>query len=90
MLPDIETVIERGLAAAALLKSELFAQAMNDIANFHTVAMIAALEGPTGTDAREHHHRMLAASREIVDQLRLYEAAGAEAQERLETLEETD
>lgn len=76
---DVQAVIDRGTAAGALVASPLFADAMNDIANFHTVAMLSAPEGPDGVAVREHHHRMILAARELVDQLNGYVLAGSEA-----------
>lgn len=90
MLPhiDVEALLERGEQASFVLAHPMFEGAMNDLANYHTVAMIEAPEGPLGADAREHHHRMLLACREIVDQLRGYEAAADEAKTALAAKED--
>lgn len=54
MLPhiDVEALLERGEQASFVLAHPMFEGAMNDLANYHTVAMIEAPEGPVGADAR--------------------------------------
>jgi hypothetical protein len=81
--PDDQTVLDRGFDSEQLLQSAVFVSAMNDSANFHLTALVAAPEGPEGLSARDHHHRMLHAHREVEAQLRLYVQAALETSARI-------
>lgn len=54
---------------------------MRAVEAYHVQAMIAAPEGPKGSDVRDHHHRMLSAVREVAVEL-LARAASADEIER--------
>lgn len=89
-LPDPQLVLDRGEAAEALLANTVFNDAFNDAGDFHTAAMLASPEGPAGVEAREHHHRMILAHRDLVAQLRLYVSAADELLERNDALDAQD
>lgn len=89
-LPDPQAILDRGEAAEALLANKVFNDAFNDAGDFHTAAMLASPEGPSGVEAREHHHRMILAHRDLVSQLRLYVAAAEELVERNDALDDPD
>lgn len=86
-LPDVQAILDRGKAAGFVLDHPLFADAMNDIANFHMSAILATPEGPDGTAVRDHHHRMIRASQELVDTFQGYRLAGDEAQAASDALD---
>lgn len=59
---------------------------MQSLEAFHVTAMVAAPEGPGGSEARDHHHRMLCALREIAGEL----AARALAADEIEAALQAD
>lgn len=89
-LPDPQVILDRGEAAQALLANSVFTEAFNDAGHFHTEAMLASPEGPGGVQAREHHHRMILAHRDLVAQLRIYVSAAEELAERNDALDQDE
>lgn len=83
MNPDLNEVLERGDAAEGLLQSDTFTSVMNDLSNFHVSAMTACHPTERDREARDYHHLMLHALREIVDELRSRIAAAQEIEDRL-------
>lgn len=66
---DLEEVIRRGKAAATLLKDESFVATMNDLSDYHLAALAATRPIPAEAEARDYHHLLLYALREIVSDL---------------------
>jgi hypothetical protein len=56
---------------------------MQALEAYHVAAMVAAPEGPSGQDARDHHHRMLHALRELAGGFTARALAAAEIETRL-------
>lgn len=56
---------------------------MRDLENYHLSAMVSAPPGEDARTARDHHHVMLHALRELAEQLVLYVTAAVEARESL-------
>lgn len=85
-----EELIQRGLDAEALLASPAYAQALNDLADFHLAAITSS--PPAARDTREWHYTMTQALRELHDQLQSYATVKQEieAQADLETEEDFD
>ncbi|WP_458098611.1 hypothetical protein [Roseomonas sp. WA12] len=72
-----------GRAARELIGTEAYTTAMQSLEAYHIQAMLAAPEGPSGVENREHHHRMLCASRELAETLTARALAAAEIEQRL-------
>lgn len=72
-----------GRAARDLIQTPAYLDAMRAQEAFHVTAMLATPEGPTGTETREHHHRMLAALRDLHGELSGRALAAAEIEQRL-------
>lgn len=72
-----------GHAARALLQAPSYVAAVQHLEVYHTSAMLSAPEGSRGVDAREHHHRMLCALREIHGELAARALAADEIERRL-------
>lgn len=81
--PDIQAVLDRGSVAADLLAHPAYTTAMQELENYHLTAMVSAPPGDTAREARDHHHLMLHALRELAEQLAMHVAAAAEAREAL-------
>jgi hypothetical protein len=64
--------------------------ALQGLEALHVAAMVAAPEGPTGGDVREHHHRMLCALRELATEFTARAQAAADIEARLEAADEAD
>jgi hypothetical protein len=80
--PDIELALERGEAAAALLRSACFISVVDDLSNYHLAALCASPPGDASRDARDFHHLLHHALTLIVDELRTREATAAELMNR--------
>jgi hypothetical protein len=57
---------------------------MQSLEAYHVAAMVAAPEGPSGADTRDHHHRMLHALRELAGDLAARSLAAAEIEKSLD------
>jgi len=62
--------------------------AFSGLEAFHVGAMVAAPEGPTGADVRDHHHRMLHALRELATEFTARAQAAADIEARLDVAAE--
>jgi hypothetical protein len=71
MIDETEALLKRGAAAERLMRDEVFAGVMNELAEAHTQAMIRTPAGVPGEADRTHHHLLLTALREIADTLSL-------------------
>ena len=80
----VSIVLTRGTTAKALMNSEVFVAAMQDLENYHVTAMVACLPGDGEKATRDHHHLLLFALREIASQLAGYVQAGDEVGKALE------
>lgn len=56
---------------------------MRDVEAYHVAAMVAAPEGPAGAEARDHHHRMLCALRELAGEFTARASAAAEIEQAI-------
>lgn len=66
MLPDdLEEALAVARACHELAASPAYQTSLQGLEAFHVAAMVATPEGPEGGPVREHHHRMLAALREL-------------------------
>lgn len=83
LLPHEEEALEVGRACRDLIESPAYATVMQSLEAFHVAAMIAAPEGPSGADARDHHHRLLYALREIAGDFAMRTLAAGELEARL-------
>jgi hypothetical protein len=90
-LPEnFEEVLEAGRAARGLAESPAYKDAMRDLEAYHIGAMVAAPEGPSGVDARDHHHRMLHALRELAGEIAARALAADEIEKALEVQAEEE
>lgn len=91
LLPEnIEEALGAGRAARELAESEAYRSAMQALEAYHVAAMVAAPEGPDGQAAREHHHRMLHALRELAGELAARSLAADEIEKSLREQDEED
>lgn len=63
---------------------------MQALEAYHVAAMVAAPEGPKGSDAREHHHRLLVALRELHGELQGRAAAADEIEKSTDDEDDED
>lgn len=81
-----EEVIGRGIAAQTLLNDGTFTEVMNNLANFHTAALLGST--PEAKETREHHYTMIRALQEITEELASWVLAKKELEQRIKAEEE--
>lgn len=81
--PHEEEALAVGRACRDLIESPAYATVMQSLEAFHVTAMVAAPEGPIGVDAREHHHRLLCALRELAGDFAMRTLAADELEARM-------
>jgi len=66
---EIDLVLTRGEDAALLMQNAAFLNVIDDISNFHLSALVAAPPGASSLEAREYHHTMHTAIREVAQEI---------------------
>jgi hypothetical protein len=87
---EVETILTRGENAKLLMENESFLSTVDDLSTFHLSALVAAPPGPAALDAREHHHIMHSALREIVTEIQSRIAAAEDLKVHIEQALEAD
>ena len=87
---DLTALLERGRAARALLQDETFLSVLDDLSNYHIAALVAALPGEGGREAREHHHLLHYALSEIAGDLSGRVQTADEIEARMRENEDAD
>lgn len=85
---EISAVLEAGNAARRLMANEDFLTIIDYLSTYHLQALVSAPVGPEGLAAREHHHTMHSALREIASELQGRAAAAEELAARVDADEE--
>ena len=76
-------ILARGARAKSLLESEAFGEAMRDLEAYHVASMVSCLPGDAERGARDHHHLMLHALRELATTLAGHVEAAVETEQSL-------
>jgi hypothetical protein len=89
-LEEIQAVLECGDAARELMLQPAFHSTIDYLSNYHLSALVAAPIGESGREARDHHHTMHTAIREIATEITGRIAAADELRARLGAEQEDD
>lgn len=84
----LEEALEVGRAARELIRLPAYVTALSGLEAFHVSAMVGAPEGPAGADARDHHHRMLHALRELATEFTARAQAATDIEAQLDVAAE--
>lgn len=70
MTPEqMQQVLDFGTAAEELMQSPSFHSVIDALSHYHLSALVAAPIGDVGKEARDHHHTMHTAIREIATEI---------------------
>ncbi len=87
---DAQRVLDRGDAGAELLANPSFIRVIDDASHYHLAGLVAAPVGESGREAREYHHTMHTALRDIVSDIQGHVAAAEDIRNRLAIIDEDD
>ncbi len=89
-LDTLTEALRVGRAARTLIAHPAYLEAMQAVEAYHVSAMVACPEGPRGVDTLSHHHRMLAALRDLASELAARAEAATQAEKSQDEPEDDD
>lgn len=81
---EAQRVLNRGVAAEELLANPAFVRVIDDLSMMHLSALVSAPPGAAALEAREYHHTMHSALKEIVSDIQGHVSAANEIRIRLD------
>ena len=89
-LEEMQAILEFGDAAQELMLHPAFHTVLDYLSNYHLSALVAAPIGESGREARDHHHTMHTALREIATEITSRISAADEIRARFDAVSEQD
>jgi hypothetical protein len=81
--PDPVDVIERGRKCRELMQNAAFLDTLDHLSNYHLSALVACDPRESTREARDYHHAMHTAIREIARDIQANAQAGAELEDMI-------